>query len=296
MKRLAILGIFAVSALQALPLVNPADSVMYTNGICWHQGENSCCFPSCDYDCWLDRFSMRFGFSGDYVFDRNVEVKHALVGAAGSLFPEGGDFMTTTIMTNAGTFCVNYADWIEAYVGFGVTNFSIRTSSSVFSDATPVMASHDFNPTVSYLVGAAAPIWQKGNFILGVQAQYFYAYPNANHFVRQNDGRLHYSAHSDRAKYVEYQGAIAVSYNFEYEFFSIVPFGGIQFSGLSWNLSSINNRLIDASTYFFPKAHEQQVVGWTIGTSMYLCNRGGVTIEGRFANEKALNVSGQLVF
>ena len=296
MKRLSILGLFAATALQALPLVNPADSVMYTNGICWHQGENSRCFPSCDYDCWLDSFSMRFGLSGDYVFNRNIEVRHALVGGSGRLSPEGGDFMTTTIMTNAGTFCVNYADWIEAYVGFGVTNFSISASSSIFAHENPILSVHDFSPTVSYLVGAAAPIWQEGNFILGIQAQCFYAYPDANCSFTHQLGTLYYFSSGDRAKYFEYQGAIAMSYSFEYELLSIVPFGGIQFSGLSWNLSSINNRLIDASTYFFPKAHEQQVVGWTIGTSMYLCNRGGVTAEARFANEKALNVSGQLVF
>ena len=296
MKKLAVLGLFVAGALQALPLVNPADSVMYTNGICWHEGENTCCFPSCDYDCWEEMFSMRFGFSGDYVFNRHIEVRHGLVGNhPTATHPEGGVFSTVSLMTNAGTFCINFIDWIEAYAAFGVTRISVKASSSLSGDTTPIQGIFTFDPSTSYLVGAAAPILQNGSFLLGVQAQYFYTFPNASYTTNYADGTIAYY-NSDRAKYIEYQGAIAMSYNFENELLSFVPFAGIQFSGVSWNLDSVNAIVVSGTTYAPPDAKEQQVVGWTIGTSMYLCNRGGVTAEARFANEKALNVSGQLVF
>ena len=123
MKKVVFLGLCFAGALQALPLVNPADSVMYTNGIFWHDGDRSSDWP-CTDDCWLDSFSMRFGFYGDYVFNRNLKVRHGFNPAGNVTYQSGGSLIKTTLSTNAGTMCVNFCDWIEAYVAFGVTNIN----------------------------------------------------------------------------------------------------------------------------------------------------------------------------
>lgn len=281
-----------MSPLFALQIVNPADSVMYTNGLC----TDSCS----DSECWWDDFSLRFGFYGDYVFDRHLQVNDYLLTAADSPFvlSSGGDIYRTQLYTNAGMVLLNFCDWIEAYATFGVSRMELNLPNNLFGidDGMIILESSSH---VSYSVGAAAPIWQSGNFTLGVQAQYFYFYPNME-LLHTIIGGIIVRSNDNRAKYVEYQGALAASYTFENEaHHAIIPFAAIQFSGVSFNLSKVDNMLLadqGGLTVSFPRVHQQRVVGWTIGTSMMLNNAIGVTAEARFANEKALGINGQFRF
>ena len=295
MKKVVFLGLCFAGALQALPLVNPADSVMYTNGIFWHDGDRSSDWP-CTDDCWLDSFSMRFGFYGDYVFNRNLKINYATVNSQWGSWEDGGNFIKTALSTNAGTVCINFRDWIEAYAAFGVSTIFWELNTNDITGSGDFWADVAFSPSVSYTVGATAPIFHKGGFVLGVQAQYFYLKESKGQGVRwcQLFQLIHYD--NAQPKYVEYQGAVAASYNFESEYLSFIPFVGIQFSGVDWNLTKLDDLYSDLTVFRFPRARQQKVVGWTLGNSIILCNRGGVTAEARFANEKALHVSGQLVF
>ena len=290
MKKLLTIALVLMGQLWALPLVNPADSILYTNEV-WSN--------DCFENCWLGNFSLRLGYYGDFVFDRNLQVMHGTgaVPSLGFAFPEGGDIEQTCLTTNAGIVLLNFCDWIQAYGTFGVTTIYARTNSSIFANIAEVFNDLSFSPSVSYTAGAAAPIWNSGCFTLGVQAQYFYTNPEANSLTGYDAATGVVYLTDAQAKYIEYQGAIAASWTFEGgENLAFVPFIGIQFSGVSWNLGSVDSVTIGANVTDFPEVHQQQVVGWTIGTSLILCDLIGVTAEARFANEKALFVNGQLAF
>ncbi|MCP5470151.1 MAG: hypothetical protein H7A36_06575 [Chlamydiales bacterium] len=290
---LTALAVLTGGALQALPVMNIADASLYTNN--WWWGD-SCCDPCDPCGSWCDWMDLRLGFYGDYVFNRHLETR-----VSGS---EGGDIQDTTIMTNAGLIVLNLCDWIDVFGTVGVSNFRIRTENSVWGvgggNGTAVMSELDFSPAMSYSGGLRATFWQCDCFYVGAEAQYFYSNPELNWYLPYDSGVLTYF-NTDRKKgYQEWQVAVGAAYKFvncaDFEF---VPYFAVQVAGGQWDLSNFS--FVDANgtpseTVTLRKLQPKKTVGWTLGMSAILCDLIGVTVEGRWANEKALHVNGQLSF
>lgn len=294
---LTVLTVLTCGALQALPAGNPADSSLYTNSF-WFG--DSCCDPCdpcdsfdlcgdwCDWSNWCGWFDLRLGFYGDYVFNRHLEAK----GNNGT--NNSGDIQTTTLFTNAGLIVLNFCDWIDAFATVGVTNFHIRTENSVWTDVSPVMSELGFSPTMSYSGGLRATIWQCDCFYVGAMGQYFYSSTDLDWYLAYDTGALTYFNENRSANYQEWQVAIGMAYRFENcANFAFIPYANVEVSGVNWNL---RKTFTATQTQTLQSLQEKKVVGWSLGLTALLCDLIGVTVEGRWANEKAVHVNGQLSF
>lgn len=284
---LTVLTVLTCGALQALPVMNPADASLYTNNFWWGDSCYDPCDP-CDPCGWFDWIDLRLGYYGDFVFNRHLEAR-----TGGS---DGGDIQRTTINTNAGLIVLNFCDWIDVFGTIGVSNFEIRTENSVFNVLSPVMTKVDFSPAMSYSVGLRATIWQCDCFYLGAEAQYFYSDPDLNWYMPYSTGALTYFNTNRSKTYQEWQVGIGAAYVFENcANFAFIPYAAIQVAGVNWDVGD-TSFVISSVTHTLEDLQSKKVVGWTLGMTALLCDLIGVTVEGRWANEKAIHVNGQLSF
>ncbi|MFN0064925.1 MAG: hypothetical protein ACKVOH_01675 [Chlamydiales bacterium] len=281
---LTVLSVLTCGAIYALPVQNLADASLYSNGFWW--GDNGC--DPCDpCGSWCDAFSLRLGFYGDYVFNRHLET--TVNGR------RAGDIQTSTIMTNAGMAVINICDYIDLFGTVGVSNFWIKTPSQVFGFSN-VQSELDFAPAMSYSGGLRATAWRCDCFVIGAEAQYFYSGPKLNYYLPYDTGVLTYFNSDTKMSYQEWQVAIGASYIFRNcANFEFVPYGAVQVSGGKWNFSDFSY-VVNEVTHQIPNLRPKKIVGFTFGMSAVLCDMIGMTVEGRWANEKAVHVNGQVRF
>lgn len=283
---LTVLTVLTCGALQALPAGNPAGSSLYTNNF-WF-GDSSC--DPCDpCSSWCDWFDIRLGFYGDYVYNRHLETK-------GTVGDQGGDIQDTKINTNAGLIVLDICDRFEAFATIGTTNFNIMTENNSWGVAAgPVMSELFFSTEMSYSGGLRATIWECDCFMIGGMAQYFYTNTSTDSYLEYAGGTQTYFNNNRSANYQEWQVAVGAAYMFMNSAnFMFVPYANVEVSGVNWNLGqsfTANSQFVQLQSL-----QNKKIVGWSLGMSAVLCDLIGVTVEGRWANEKALHVNGQLSF
>ncbi len=287
-----VLVLFTLGKLQALPVLNPTDPTLYTNNYWWDHD-----YYYCKYDSWVDRFSLHFGFYGDYVYNRKLGIDTKLEVIDGVTFSLGGGFIETTLATNAGILALDICHWIEIYGTCGVTNLFSKWNTTEFGGIlNETVVDFNFNPEVSYTAGVSVALWECGSFTIGGQGQYFYCNPYLTSVTYYENGSKTNFDHNNRCTYQEYQGAVAAAYTFSTRNFAFIPFGAVDFSGVNWNLNNLVELVLEEEVPNFATAHQERITGWAIGITALLCDLASVTVEGRFANEKALHVNGQLAF
>ncbi len=67
------LCLLSSGAVYALPVGNPAEASLLTNGIFFSPGVN--CNPCDPCFSWFDIWSLKLGFYGDYVFNRHLKIR-----------------------------------------------------------------------------------------------------------------------------------------------------------------------------------------------------------------------------
>ena len=281
-KKLALTTLIFLTcgAIQALPVGNPADPMLYQDNL-W--------FGDCQWhDCTIpngktyDLPELHLGYYGDYVFNRRLQAKE-----------EAGTVELTTIFTNAGLVVVNFYDWFEFFATVGVSNFYSRSTANN-TNAPGVEIELGFSPTMSYSGGLRVPFWCCDCLYFGLEAQYFFSRTELDWLESMNNGTFtHFGHGADRnGDYSEWQASIAGSYIFvDMANFAFIPYAALQFSGVNWNLEKMGGNAIA-----FQDQKQQRLLGWTIGVTALFCDLLGVSVEGRFVNEKALSVLGQISF
>ena len=279
---------------HALPVGNPSEASLFTNGLCFRRTSCDFCDP---YFSLCDAWSLRIGFYGDWVFNRHMEVSHR-----DNDEDPGADINRTQINTNAGYIALNFCNRFDAFATLGATNMHIRTDDSAWdpvitSDATSGEPELTFQPHFSWSVGGRATLWECGCLAVGVEGQYFRFRPHLNYFLSYNDGDLTYLNDAPRATYQEWQGGVGLSYRFTTHCSTVamVPYVAVQRAGSKLKLNDFELSLPSVD-FTFRNLRSKKAWGFAVGTSLTLCNMVGVTVEGRWAGEKALYVNGQLRF
>ena len=280
MKKLVLsfLSILTCGTVLALPVGNPANPKLYSNHL-WFgdcQWDDSC--SPCS--SWWDAFGLRLGYYGDFVYQRSLQ------------FGDVNTIPETSIATNAGLVVVNVCDWLDLFGNVGVSSFSSATRLP----EEGLLLNLNFSSTLSYGGGGRLTLWNRDNFYLGVEGQYFYSKTELDSFEPYGSGFVTYFFSGDErnANYSEWQVGLACAYRFiDGANFSMVPYAGIQFAQVDWELTSVGTPSL---LTFSLDAEEQQLVGWALGMTALIRDMIGVTVEGRWANEKALSVMGQLSF
>lgn len=296
MKKFAIilLGLFTCSSLFALPIGNPTEIAQYRQGV-WLNHNDDCCFDDCNRCNWLDwchNLCLRFGYYGDFVFNRHLKIQ-------GDGLNQGKVIRRTEINTNAGYLALSFCNRIDLFATLGATNFTLRTNETswVFNGSSDGALFTDTN--FSWSIGARGILFDWNCFSLGVEGQYFQASPNFSHYISSFVGDYVYFNNNNHVKYREWQfgGVLAYTLHTQCPDLAVIPYVGGKWSHAQFtthNFQFIGQPSGELFTIFDLKS--QRGGGFAVGSSFIFCNRIGLTVEGRFGDERGLFVNGQICF
>lgn len=272
-KILLIAVIFFVTKLSALPVGNPKAASLFLSQSCVTVDT---ALPT------LEALDLRAGYYGDFVFNRYFET------VAG----EHIDY--SQIATNAGYVALSVWELLEIFTTLGVSRFSFNTSFKPFNPTNP-SPRFDFRTSTcfSWSVGAHATLWQYRCFYLGLMAQYFSSKPRTGFWLLPN---LSANQNNERSRYSEWQLGAGVAYRYSCYF---VPYIAMKWSRALWELDQNlfgTSGGVPAGTLINLQSSKE--LGFVVGLSLapFECENVAVTVEGRFGDEAALHVNGQLFF
>lgn len=291
MKKLLVtmLTILTSGAAFALPVGNPSDASLLCDGICWEGHCGDMCDPCLT---WCDAFSIRFGFYGDYVYERHLQVDH-------NLTDKKPHIDHSRIMTNAAFFAGNFWDRFDVFATVGATRWYLEGNLRSFQTTTaitPVEFQVESETNFSWSVGARGTIWECGCLAVGAEFQYFQTRPHIWRTLDANPasttGTLLYPSRSIGSKYYEWQFGLGVSYRINF----LVPYAAVKWSSAHLELGDATGVFVhDTTAQLFP-LKSAKTWGYAVGVSLVDCEKMSLTVEGRFADETALYVNGQIRF
>lgn len=249
--------LFLSTTLFALPVGNPSDPALYSRGL---------------YTC--DRcLHIRLSYYGDFAYLKNME--EVIDGV------RQGDAMQMRLVTNAGKLTFDINNWIDFYLILGVANAaSIRNGFFVEED--------DYFPSHCWSVGGALTLWEHRCFAFGIEGQYFRMPGAYNSTLNLLTGSYTYFNRNNHATWTEWQGGVGASYIFhDIASFELVPYIGIKATGGKLSLGEAMG---------LPHFKTNLLWGYAVGMSAAMSKLCGLTAEGRWGDESALYISGQVSF
>ncbi len=286
MKKFAttILSLLISGSAYALPLGNPIEASLMDEGLFCPGHYTNYCDP-CAQIC--EAWSLRIGFYGDYVFNRHMEVD------------DGPSIRKTEVYTNAVYLVWNAYDQFDLFATVGGTRIKMLSPGSAFSVANRLVEL-ETETSFSWSLGVRGTLWECGCLGIGAEAQYFKTRPDIN-FVKsafsvaspQNVGISPSYGDGTSLQYREWQIGIGATYrmNIAWCDTALLPYVGIK-----WGNAQIDGDNAQISGFTIPQFESQKQTGFAIGATLLGANAASVTVEGRFASEKAVYVNGQFRF
>lgn len=266
--------------LYSLPLGNPAEPALYPCGI-FSEKNTGCCFD----------WHVRAGYTGDFVFNRNLRLRN-------SPFPRGHLARQTTLSTNAGFLALNLNNRLDIFSTFGQTRISINAIEQFFGGLNIAEGRLTTNTGFSWSVGGKGVILGWRNFALGVEGQYFRTTPHLSTYFEANGGRFSYFNSEDHVTYQEWQVGCGLSYRIQkwWPGLGLTPYVGTKIARVRFDAHNLT--FITAAnttlTIFDLKANKKY--GVVCGATLNFCDCIGFSAEGRWGDEKALYINGQICF
>ncbi len=276
---LCVLGLCLALAprAQALPLGNPADPALYTNG--WV------------LDCF-DSFSFRLGYAHDHVFNRHMESETR---------SGNPDIDRTTRDTSAALLVFNWCDRADLFVTLGATSIEIETPASAFilNNALNTRFTIASSTHFSWSVGGRVALFNYCNVVVGLEGEYFASCSEVD-YAHLDNFNTFYPSNNDKLDYHEWQIGVGLAYpitccNCALEF---VPYIGFKYARAKIGMDQAQFTITGSSseTFSFEDLESKLHWGFPIGVTAVLCGTIGVGVEGRFGDEQALYVNGQVRF
>ncbi len=267
----------------ALPLDNPAQPALLCNGLFW-EGDDCCldiCAPGAS---WCESFAFRVGYYGDFVFDRHLEIDRC----------ESDDSIEKTrLFTNAGLIILNFKKRADLFFTVGATNMHLRSNAFTFGGGNGRCLDLETETDFSWSIGGRLIAWECGCTTLGVEAQYFATKLNINRISVGCDNSEYPDSCID-FKYKEWQFGVALAHRI----CCLVPYIGVKWSKAKANFGDALIPFTEGTvTLFTLTLHDLENSrdwGWALGVTLVDCFQGTVTVEARFADEKAVFVNGQI--
>ncbi len=255
LMRSFVCSLLLSTSLFALPVGNPSEATLLSQGTFYNT-------------------PLRVGFFEDDVFDRHLaeenqqthrQMDHAKI--------------STTSLYAAFNFCNRF----DIFSHIGTTKLYLESSfQSFFNVPLATRTIIETNADFSWGVGARITVWEWRCTSLGVVGEYFRTHPRVKN-IRTETVTL---APHNLAKYSEWQLAVGLSHRFSI----FVPYFAVKWAGskLHWNHTAVG---------FSPHLRtfeSKKLSGWVGGVSMVACDFAAITVEARFADEKAIYINGQL--
>ena len=280
MRWILVTLLSVVASIDALPVGNPAAASLFPNGIITHGCTNPCSF----WFPWTNDLHLRTGFYGDYVSERKLMRLYYR--------NRGGDDRSASLNSNALILVANTFDWVEVFGVVGAAHLQIAS----VAEQTQSLTFLDFHSSNCWSFGMRATGARFGNILLGGEAQYYRTEPNTESYTNLATGNVTYLTGMNRATYEEWQvGLGATAYIQTSEELSFAPY-------IAFNVSNVRGDLRDirfqdgATTINLFDLTASKICGLAVGSSLILNRQVGLTVEGRFANETALYVTGQITW
>lgn len=289
MKKLVVtmLCTFASIGVYALPVGNIADASLYTNGL-WYASD---CADVCD-PCfnWCDAWSVRIGFYGNYVFNRNFELRQTGESTPGT---NGNGIDRTTVFTNSGILVLNICNRLDCFATLGATRIAHEFNENVLFGTNNLCTRIECDNSFSWSVGGRATLWECNCFLVGLEGEYFRTSPNLGVIY---NSEYFYNLDRFTTTYTEWQVGLGGAYRIASTCpeVAFVPYVAVTWSGAK--VSAVNNVNLDGLLLNIGRLKNSKLWGFAVGTSLTLHNVIGVTVEGRFGNETAIYVGSQVRF
>ncbi|NGX53575.1 MAG: hypothetical protein K1000chlam4_00287 [Chlamydiae bacterium] len=267
----------------ALPLGNPAEPTLFRNF----------CTPTLfDYPKLINNIGV--GYYGDFVFNRHLK------NDAPSIIDR------TEIMTNAGVVLVNFCNRADLFGTFGATTLDLHTfgdsvippgGSGPLQRPVEIRSRTDF----SWSAGGRLSLLQCRCFGIGVEGQYFYTNPDLD-YVFMGAAFLE-RPRGVSMKYEEWQAGISIYYRYDLgcnRLSSIVPYIGVKWSRALLDMDEAlilpTNGANVANSITLLDCETSRDIGYGFGVTTMICSRFAFTVEGRFRDELAFHLNGQMRF
>ncbi len=277
------LTLFVCTTGYSLPVGNPSEASLLTSGVWWGRHSDAPCFR------WWNAFSLRAGFYGDYVFNRNLRVRHPITNIK--------KVNETKISTSAGYLALNYYDWIDLFATLGGSKLQLHTDIGSFASSS-FIGDVVFSSHFSWSIGARSILWKWNCFKIGIEGQYFSTVPYADYLVRFDTAALDYLDISDGLPYWEYQVGMGLSYTFKTRTPTVafIPYIAGKWSKGHFELNKINFQDDAGTTFAFKNLSTNKEWGLAVGMTLSWKEMTAATVEGRWGDEKAVYVNGQFRF
>ena len=279
MKKLIFLTLLSCGPLSALPIGSPSEASLTPAGMVFPGLGDNRCDPCLD---WCNGISFRFGFYGDYVFNRHLEIDQ-------NNFDDKID--QASLFTNAGYVALNVWDGLDFFATFGTSTFTVEGNTQAFGKLGNGRLRIEMSPEFSWSFGVRATIWEWGCTSAGVEGQYFCTKPHVRQ-VTENCETSIYPNSWVRCLYEEWQVGVGISHKIN----QFVPYLGVKCSHarIDFGDAELDFGIWKPAVLYDLESGKDW--GFAVGLTYLSCGWGTVTVEGRFADEKAVYVNGQLRF
>lgn len=288
MKKLfvTLLAVLTCGAAYTLPVGNPSEASLLCDGLFW---EGSCCMDPCD-SCasWCDAVSFRFGYYGDFVYNKHFKTATS----------DRHSIEHFELFTNAGYLALNIWDRVDIFSSLGQTKLRLDSNAGTFTDfgLNGARFHLETQSHFSWSVGARGTVWECGCTSIGVEGQYFYTKPflSRTSFGAVDSIYFGEQGNDPRFRYQEWQVGFGISHRINV----LVPYVAAKWSRARGKFENFTPRFIDDTDIFFDPDNTRTRNGWgyAVGVSLVDCEKAAVTVEGRWGDEKALYVNGQIRF
>lgn len=266
MKKLlsVITGLVVGSALYAMPVLNPAAPALLTDGV----------FMCDQGDCW----GVKFGYRGDFVFDKHMR---------SGTFGRHTDY---SLYANEGVLTLNFWDRVDIYGFVGAANWETDGVADFGGGASDYAIFKSNTRTIGG-VGIKAVIWETcwgscGTTYIGLDGQYEWL-GSAPARSATIDGATESTGGYSR-RYREGQISLGLAHRIA----NLVPYIAAKWS--NGRAPVRNSPTIDSHT--FDGLSSTRHWGYVVGVSLVDAGRMSVTAEARFVDETALSVAADIRF
>ena len=260
MKKIAIL-FCAVLGLHAAPVGNAAAPQLLEDGFF---------IPS---QCWVD---FRLGYEGDFVGDG--QLKQVISGQ--------GRVDTFQQYTNAATVTLNVLDRLDLFAVFGSSRVCSDWRFNYFGGISRIQLETFYQ----YLwgIGGRGILWEWGASCLELGGRY----ARCNYkpcWITSNAAQVH--VEKSEIHWKQWQFDLAISYKIEW----LIPYIGIKYSRVISLLKGFSVPISRSGTgtdHFTNKTPVGAFLGCSFSNGKYFM----LNVEGRFFDEQAATISGDLRF
>lgn len=272
MKKLltVITGLVAGSALYAMPVLNPAEPALLTDGV----------FLCDEGACW----GLKLGYRGDFVYDARVR------DSVGHI----NDFQ---FFSNSVVVTLNLWDRLDLYGFVGPSTYDFEAIRNTSGGAARYVIGNSQLQTL-WGIGAKAVLWETcwgncGTTYIGLDAQYESVSNNQLDRVTSDGATV--ATNGVGFAFRETQVALGLAHRI----CNLVPYVAVKWANRSGSINGVGvvGSLVGGGTGvplggFRNHGHW----GWAFGATLVDANRMSVTAEARFIDERALSVGAEFRF